>query len=84
MKKRRIILCASILAAVAATDPATACEVCYGQADSPWIDASKIAVGVMLAITVGVQACFAWFFLYLRRRSRVAHDPMQRPRLVKS
>ncbi len=86
MKLRRTLLFGSILtlAAAAATDSATACQVCYGEADSPWIDAAKIAVGVMLAITIGVQGCFVWFFLYLRRRSREAHDPMRRPRLVKS
>ena len=49
---------------------ASACEVCYGAADSPWIDASRAAVGLLLAVTVVVLASFATFFVYLRNRAR--------------
>ena len=49
-----------------------ACEVCYGQAQSPWIDASRGAVILLLGVTFGVQAAFVWFFVSLWRRSKAA------------
>lgn len=51
---------------------ASACEVCYGAADSPWIDATRASVWLLLAVTVSVQAAFATFFLCLRRRMKAA------------
>ena len=47
-----------------------ACPVCFGAAESPLIDAAKLGVLAMLAITLAVQAAFAGFFLYLRRRAK--------------
>ncbi len=51
---------------------ASACDVCYGAADSPWLDGSRAAVWLLLGVTVAVQAAFAGFFLYLRSRMKVA------------
>lgn len=47
-----------------------ACPVCFGAADSPLIDAAKLGVLAMLAITLAVQAAFAGFFIYLWKRSK--------------
>jgi hypothetical protein len=47
-----------------------ACPVCFGAAESPLIDAAKLGVLAMLAITLAVQAAFAGFFLYLRKRAK--------------
>ena len=49
-----------------------ACEVCFGQAQSPWIDASRGAVILLLGVTLGVQVAFALFFVSLWRRSKAA------------
>ncbi len=51
---------------------ASACEVCYGAADSPWIDATRASVWLLLAVTASVQAAFAAFFLCLRSRMKAA------------
>ncbi len=58
--------------AMAALGPgvAVACDVCYGNSDSPWIDASRASVFLLLGITVAVQVAFAAFFLQLRRRMK--------------
>jgi hypothetical protein len=44
--------------------------VCFGRAESPWIDASQAAVGLLLAVTAAVQVAFAIFFLRIRRRAK--------------
>ncbi len=49
-----------------------ACEVCYGKADSPWIDASRASVWLLLGVIVAVQVAFAAFFLNLRSRGIAA------------
>jgi len=59
-------------AAVLAPRVTRACEVCYGQADSPLIDAAQASVWLMLGVTLAVQVAFAAFFLNLRRRAKAA------------
>ena len=58
--------------AMAALGPgaAAACDVCYGNSDSPWIDASRASVWLLLGITVALQIAFAAFFLQLRNRMK--------------
>lgn len=57
---------------VAASTPLDACAVCFGAADSPLLDAARAGVVVMVAITVGVLAAFARWFLRLRRLEQSA------------
>jgi len=55
--------------------PATACEVCYGAADSggsPLVSGARLGVFLLLAVTVAVLGAFAKFFFYLRTRARQA------------
>jgi hypothetical protein len=47
-----------------------ACEVCFGSADSPWIDASRAAVWLLLGVTVAVQGTFVFFFVSMHRRAK--------------
>ena len=51
-----------------------ACPVCFGAEESSMIDATKLGVIVMLAITLVVQGGFVGFFLYLRRRAKRIAD----------
>ena len=51
-----------------------ACPVCFGAAETPIIDATKLGVLVLLAITLAVQAGFVGFFLYLRQRAKRIAD----------
>ena len=53
---------------------ALACPVCFGAEETSMIDATKIGIFVLLAITIAVQGAFVGFFLYLRRRARRIAD----------
>ena len=70
LRKMRLVLVALALAGLSGGLPATACEVCYGQADSPMIDGARLGVFALLAVVLAVQACFIAFFICLRRRAR--------------
>jgi hypothetical protein len=62
-----------VLLAVLALAPsvASACESCYGAAtESPLIDAAKVGMFLLLAVTLSVQGGFVAFFLHLRRRAK--------------
>jgi hypothetical protein len=66
--------------------PAAACQVCFGDPNSPLTKSAEMGVWFLLAVIVLVEAGFGIFFLvYLRRRARDFRDPMPRPalRLVK-
>ena len=47
-----------------------ACPVCFGAHETAIIDATKLGVLVLLAITLAVQGGFLGFFLYLRKRAK--------------
>jgi hypothetical protein len=71
---------------LAAAGVATACPICFGDADSPISKSAEMGVWFLLAVIVLVEVGFGVFFLvYLRRRARGFHDPVARPvlRLVK-
>lgn len=79
---RRRAKTGSVLAALAAgvtvwlADPrlASACPSCFGQADGPMADATRVGMWLLLGVTVCLQGGFAAFFLYLRRRAARAAD----------
>ncbi len=47
-----------------------ACPMCFGAEETSMIDATKLGIVVMLAITLAVQGGFLAFFLYLRKRAK--------------
>ncbi len=49
-----------------------ACTSCLGQADGPLIDAARLGIWLLLGVTACIQASFVAFFLYLRKRARLA------------
>ena len=51
-----------------------ACPVCFGAEETSMIDATKLGIFVLLAITLTVQGAFVGFFLYLRRRAKRMAD----------
>jgi hypothetical protein len=51
-----------------------ACPVCFGAVEAPLIDAARLGILVLLAITLAVQAGFVGFFLYLRQRAKRVAD----------
>ena len=64
---------------LAAPRAALACPVCFGQSDSPLAWGVNMGVFLMLAVTGGVLAAFATFFIHLMRRARLAADPVAGP-----
>jgi hypothetical protein len=65
-------------AALAAPRAAFACPVCFGQSDSPMAWAVNMGIIAMLAVTGGVLAGFASFFIYLMRRERLVAETAPR------
>ncbi len=47
-----------------------ACTMCFGAEETSMIDAARLGILVMLAVTLAVQGALVGFFLYLRRRAR--------------
>ena len=47
-----------------------ACPVCFGAEETSMIDGARLGVLVMLGVLFAVQAAFAGFFLYLRKRAK--------------
>jgi len=50
------------------------CPSCFGQAQGPLIDAARLGIWLLLAVTLCLQGAFAAFFLYLRRRAASSAD----------
>jgi heme/copper-type cytochrome/quinol oxidase subunit 2 len=63
----RVLLAVFIL--LAAEAPALACPSCFSQAQGPLVDAARLGMWLLLAVTLGLQGAFVVFFLYLRRRA---------------
>ena len=59
-----------------------ACEVCYGQAEGPWIEASQAAVYLLLGVTVAVQGSFIVFFVRMRGRAKALAERRSEIRAV--
>ena len=57
------------LAFLAAGVPAFACPSCFSQAEGPLVDAARLGMWLLLAVTLGLQGAFVAFFLYLRRQA---------------
>ena len=51
---------------------ASACPSCFSQAQGPLVDAARLGMWLLLALTLGLQGAFVAFFLYLRRRASKA------------
>lgn len=49
-----------------------ACPVCFGAIEPSIRESLNIGILVLLAVTAGVLACFARFFLVLAKRARHA------------
>ncbi len=57
---------------LAAPQAGWACQVCFGDPNSAMSIGASWGILVMICITAGVLGCFARFFLYLLKRSRMA------------
>jgi hypothetical protein len=51
-----------------------ACPMCFGAEESGLIDGAKLGILALLGITLAVQGGFVSFFLYLRRRAKMAAE----------
>jgi len=71
---RARLIRSALLAFVFAAAPrvALACPVCFGENDSPLALGINYGILVMLVLIVGLWVAFGSFFIYLRRRARLA------------
>lgn len=56
-----------LLSALLMPRVAAACPICFGAAHGPMLDAARLGVLVMLAITVGLLSVLALFFRRIAR-----------------
>ena len=49
-----------------------ACAICFGDPNSPMAIGTSWGILLLLCVTVGMLGAFAYFFLYLGRRARMA------------
>jgi len=69
MLRAAVAVGAAALALWAGSAPsASACPMCFGQADGPMADATRLGLWLLLGITGCLQGAFVAFFLYLRRQ----------------
>ena len=54
---------------------ASACSVCYGDAEGPMIDAARMGVYLMFGLVLLMQIAFGSFFVILWRRARRHRQP---------
>jgi hypothetical protein len=86
MNTLRSVLTPALVVLALEAAPAAACQICFGDANSPLTKSAEMGVWFLLAVILIVEGGFGIFFLvYLRRRTRALRDPMPRPvlRLVK-
>jgi hypothetical protein len=55
---------------VLGTRVASACSVCYGEAEGTMIDGAKLGVFLLFGLVAAIQLAFALFFIQLWRRAR--------------
>ena len=64
----------ALLLWVGGAPAAFACPMCFGQADGPMADATRLGLWLLLGVTGCLQGAFVAFFLYLRRQAARAAD----------
>jgi hypothetical protein len=71
-RRRKILrkLPALALVYILGTRVASACSVCYGEAEGPMIDAARLGVFLLFGLVFAVQLGFVLFFIHLRRRAK--------------
>jgi heme/copper-type cytochrome/quinol oxidase subunit 2 len=65
-----LVLATAASVVIGGSSSVFACTVCFGAEETSLIDATKLGILVLLAITLTVQGAFAGFFFYLRKRAK--------------
>src|SRR5262245_36755799 len=47
-----------------------ACQVCYGEAQSPMIDGARMGMWLLLGLVIIMQGAFVAFFIHLRNAAK--------------
>ena len=71
MKLVRQALATALAVLIFGSSSVFACPVCFGAEETTMIDATKLGILVLLAITLAVQGGFVAFFFYLRKRAKL-------------
>ena len=61
---------ATAAAVVVGSSSVLACPLCFGAEETGVVDATRLGVLALLAVTLVVQGAFVAFFLYLRQRAK--------------
>lgn len=72
LPSRSLVLWAVMLGVLSVPRAALACPVCFGENDSPLASGINYGILAMLVVVVGLWVAFASFFIYLRRRAKMA------------
>ena len=59
-------------------EAAHACPICFGATDSPLVDAARLGVLAMAAVTIGVLTAFGAWFVRLAKLESTIHNPRSR------
>lgn len=78
LKTRTVVWGLALLAILGAALPAAACPVCYGDTDSPMVEAAEASILFMAILTYALIFGGVALFIVLRRRARrLAHAPAE-------
>lgn len=70
--RRRIV--ATTAAVLGSSASLLACPLCFGAEETGVVDATRLGILALLAVTLVVQGAFVGFFLYLRNRAKRIAD----------
>ena len=68
-----------VAALLLAPNVALACPVCFGENDSPLAVGINYGILAMLVVVGGLWVAFGSFFIYLRRRAKMAEASSESP-----
>jgi len=69
---RRAVATAAVV--IGGSSSVLACPMCFGAEETGVVDATRLGILALLAITLVVQGAFVAFFLYLRQRAKRIAD----------
>ena len=76
---RKALIATFLLAALlAAPRVALACPLCFGETSSPLALAMNRGIWMMLGVVACMLGAFAYFFIYLMRRAKLAEQQQER------
>jgi hypothetical protein len=70
----RLVFATAAIVLICGSSTVLACPVCFGAEETSMIDGTRFGMLALLGVTLSVQAGFAGFFFYLRKRAKRIAD----------